>query len=301
MHKLLRIGRNTADLERAVAFYRDALGLHVANANAAVPAWTLLPGLCDSPPRCARLSIGGQHIEFTEFRDAEPYPAHSASNDSWFQHCAIVTSDMRAAYARVMQHGAIPITRGGPQTLPPSTGSVVAFKFRDPDGHPLELIAFPGGAGDPCWQSMHGNGTTLGIDHSAIGVTDVERSILFYQLLGLDVAARGVNQGIEQQRLDDLGDVEVDVIAMHAAICTPHLELLGYRQPRGRANAAAGLAGIVADRVVWQADNVDVLLDALSGADFTDSILASGLIGGATVALLRDPDRHLLVLRDVPE
>ena len=31
----------------------------------------------------------------------------------------------------------------GPQLLPPSTGSVTAFKVRDPDGHPLELSYNP--------------------------------------------------------------------------------------------------------------------------------------------------------------
>ena len=32
------------------------------------------------------------------------------------------------------------ISRNGPEALP---GGVVAFKFRGPDGHPLELIQFP--------------------------------------------------------------------------------------------------------------------------------------------------------------
>ncbi|WIG57175.1 MAG: hypothetical protein OJF61_002963 [Rhodanobacteraceae bacterium] len=300
IQKLLRIERNTAELERALRFYRDALGFRVEDANAAPPAWTLLPGLCDSAPRCARLSLGAQSLVLTEFPAAAPYPSDGASNDACFQHCAIVTDDMTAAYDRVLRHGATPVTRGGPQTLPPSAGSVTAFKFRDPDGHPLELIAFPDGIGDPVWQSMHAKDPTLGIDHSAICVADVERSTLFYELLGLHVASRGVNRGVEQQRLDNLADVEVDVVAMQGAARTPHLELLGYHRPRGRANPAAALTAIAADRLVWQAGKVDVLLDALTDGDFARAIVASGFIGGATIALLRDPDGHLLVLRDLP-
>jgi catechol 2,3-dioxygenase-like lactoylglutathione lyase family enzyme len=207
---------------------------------------------------------------------------------------------MATAYARVLAHHATPITQDGPQTLPPSTGWVTAWKFRDPDGHPLELIAFPHDTGDPAWQSVHANSPTLGIDHSAINVADVDRSILFYELLGLRVVARGVNRGPEQQRLDDLAGVEVDVIGMQGATRTPHLELLGYRQPRGCADPSAGLTAVAADRLVWQAENVDMLLDALTDGDFTGTITASGFIGGATVALLRDPDGHLLVLRDRP-
>jgi catechol 2,3-dioxygenase-like lactoylglutathione lyase family enzyme len=295
---LLRIERNTADIARAIAFHRDALGFRVDDGNAAAPAWTLLPGLCDAAPRCARLSLGVQTLVLAEFPNAAPYPQDGASNDASFQHCAIVVDDMDAACARVMRHGATPITQDGPQTLPPSTGSVTAFKFRDPDGHPLELIAFPPGTGDPAWQSPRTRGPTLGIDHSAIGVADVDRSILFHELLGLHVAGRGVNRGIEQQRLDDLADVEVDVVALEGTARTPHLELLGYRHPRGHANAPAGLAAIAADRLVWQAEAVDTLLEALTDGDFTDAIIASGFIGGATIALLRDPDGHLLVLRD---
>lgn len=300
IRKLLRIERNTANLARAVAFYRDALGFRVDDAVAATPAWALLPGLCDTAPRCARLALGAQALTLTEFPDAAPYPKDHASNDSCFQHCAIVVDDMDAACDRAMRHGAAAITLDGPQTLPPSTGSVAAFKFRDPDGHPLELIAFPDGTGDPVWQSAQAASPSLGIDHSAISVADVERSILFYELLGLRVAAHGLNRGVEQDRLDNLAGVEVDVVALEATASTPHLELLGYRHPHGRANPPAGLTAVGADRLAWQAGKVDMLLDALTDSDFTDAIVASGFIAGATVALLRDPDGHLLVLRDRP-
>lgn len=296
----LRLERNTAHLERAIAFYRDALGFVVEDASAAAPAWALLPGLCDTPPRCAGLSLGAQSLMLTEFPNAAPYPEDRASNDLCFQHCAIVTEDMPSAHDRVLRHGATPITQGGPQTLPPSTGSVTAFKFRDPDGHPLELIAFPDGAGDPAWQSGTGEGATLGIDHSGISVANVERSVLHYELLGLRIAVRGVNRGLEQQRLDALADVEVDVIALQARTRTPHLELLGYRRPPGRATAPPALTAIASDRSVWQAENVDVLLEALADAGFPDGVVVSGFARGATVALLRDPDGHLNVLNESP-
>ena len=92
----------------------------------------------------------------------------------------------------------------------------------------------------------------------------------------------------------------MDVVALEGTTRTPHLELLACRHPRGRAAASPRLTDIAADRLVWHAGNVDVLLGALTDGDFTGSIIASGFIGGATVALLRDPDGHLLVLRDLP-
>jgi catechol 2,3-dioxygenase-like lactoylglutathione lyase family enzyme len=300
IRKLLRIERNTANLARATAFYCDALGFHVDDPDAAPPAWTLLPGLCDTAPHCAQLLLGAQSLLLTEFPGAAPYPENAASNDTGFQHCAIVACDMRAACDRVMRRGATPITRERPQTLPPSTGSVTAFKFRDPEGHPLELIAFPAGTGDPAWQSMRSADLSLGIDHSAIGVADAGRSVPFYELLGLRVGARGINRGVEQERLDNLADVEVEVVAMQAAARTPHLELLGYRRPRGRANAPQRLTAVAADRLVWQAEKVDVLLEAVTDGDFAAAIVVSGFVHGRTVALLRDPDGHLNVLEGWP-
>lgn len=294
---LLRIGRNTPDLERAIAFHRDALGFDVIDANAPPPAWTRLPGVDAMPSRCARLALGAQEIELAEFRDAAPYPQDSTSCDLWFQHFAIVTADIQTAFQRAVAHGAVPITREGPQRLPPTTGSVTAFKFRDPDGHPLELLAFPPGTGDTYWRAARsGNAPTLGIDHSAISVGDAERSIRFYELLGLQVAAREVNRGVEQQRLDDLADVAVDVVTMEAPARTPHLELLGYRHPHGRHRPAAPLTAVAADRLAWSADGIEVLLDAVADAGFAGAVPGNGLDGGRTVALLRDPDGHLLVL-----
>ena len=223
-------GRNTANLDRALGFYRDALGCRVIDMHGAVPRWARL--LATMPARCAGLALGNERIELLEFAACTPYPALPAASDPWFQHCAIVVSDMEAAHRHVVDLGGVRITRGGPQLLPPGNGSVTAFKFRDPDGHPLELIAFPAGSGDPEWQARRKQAVTLGIDHSAICVADSARSIAFYELLGFRVVARTVNHGGAQERLDGLPGVEVEVIAMQASARTPHLELLAYPRPR---------------------------------------------------------------------
>lgn len=299
VQRLLRIGRNTADLDRAIAFHCDGLGFRIDDAQANDRStWTRLQGMHVQPQHSACLRLGAQRLELTEFPELAPVPVAGAACDLGFQHCAIVVSDMDAAYHRVMKRGATPITRDGPQLLPPSTGSVSAYKFRDPDGHPLELLHFPRGTGDPTWQRGATHDNALGIDHSAISVSDVERSIAFYALLGLRVVARGMNRGAAQQRLDGLDDVLVDVVALApAATRTPHLELLGYRDPRGRSAPQLDIAALAADRLVWATRDAAALADKMARGDFADAIVARG----CDDALVRDPDGHLSMLATTPD
>lgn len=296
--RLLRLSRNVADLARAVAFYRDALGFDlIAQTRLTDPAWSEALGMPGACATSAMLQLGEQTLELLAFDSpGRPYPADSTSADCWFQHVAIVVADMPVAYAQLCRHVFVPISRHGPQQLPANTGSVSAFKFRDPDGHPLELIHFPPGIGDPCWQQRRA--LFLGIDHSAVAVADAERSLAFYsQWLGLHASARSCNQGSAQQQLDDLADVQVDVLALQSMRThTPHVELLGYRTPRGRACAAGTMPhDSVADRLLWQVDDVPAWSERLARAQVEGlSPRTSVLANGRQLLLLRDPDGHLL-------
>ena len=122
--------------------------------------------------RRSLLRLGRERIELLEFTDSagRPYPPDSTSTDLWFQHMAIVVNDMTDAYQRVMANRRFrPISRNGPVRLPDSSGGVTAFKFRDHDGHPLELLAFPEGRVPGAWRTANGTGSFLGVDHTAIG------------------------------------------------------------------------------------------------------------------------------------
>jgi catechol 2,3-dioxygenase-like lactoylglutathione lyase family enzyme len=233
---LALIRLNVSDLRRARSFYCEALGFTVAE---------------NATPRLLRLALGAQVIELVETQ-GRPYPSGSTSADLWFQHFAIVTTDIAEAHARVMCYETAAITQGGPQLLPPAAGAVRAFKFRDPDGHPLELLQFAGATAR--WPAR-ADRLTIGIDHTAISVSDSERSIAFYQNLGLVLVARQTNTGPAQERLDGLSDVAVEVIAMaRPGAPPPHLELLCYRMPRGRTlEAQSNPQDIVDTKTVLQA------------------------------------------------
>ena len=227
--RLDRVAINVGNIVDAARFYTNALGFIPDAAAQPDPSTATLLGV--HRVQSMLLQRGRQRIELTQCDPpGKPYPAGSLANDLWFQHCALVTNDIAGAYQRLCQHAFTPISQNGPQILP---GGIAAFKFRDPDGHPLELIQFPNA--NPA--------TAGGIDHSAISVSNVERSIRFYtEQLSLSETARQVNTGPAQDALDGLHGVTVDVLALVPAQASPHLELLCYRAPQGRAGGADGIA-----------------------------------------------------------
>lgn len=272
--RVLRLGalrRVVRDLAASVAFYRHGLGFRVVG-DAHAPA---LRGV-------VVLALGQERIELVAASANVRWPAPADAPDVRFQHVAVVASDIERAYHQLQSVAPVSIGRGGPQQLPQAAGGVRAFKFRDPDGHPLEIIEFPAGTGDRRWHAAavrHADGPTLGIDHSAICVADAERSIAFYAQLGFSVATRQRNVGPEQARLDGLDVSEVEVIALRppspATSAGPHLELLAYLTPQPTAaQASKAKAGgqVTQDRLVWR------LADAASGAE---------------PGLLIDPDGHI--------
>lgn len=179
------------------------------------------------------LRLGDEALELTSATGSRADPPRS--NATGFQHCAIIVSDMEAALARLATvPGWTAISRAGSERLPAASGGATAFKFRDPDGHPLEFLQFAPGAVPPVWRRGADGPACLGIDHSAIAVSDADRAIAFYEGLGFTLGERHLNRGPEQARLDELDvpQAEVEVVSLQAAGgAPPHLELLCYRDP----------------------------------------------------------------------
>jgi len=300
--KLIRVSITVADLPGTAAFYRDQLGLKVGpEQTLGDSAWNSLLGLdAGTTARAIDVTLGEHVLKLVAFDPpGHPYPTERASNDQWFEHVALVTGDITAVWQRLERRSPGVITKGDPVLLPPNTGSVTAFKFRDPEGHPLELIFFPKGVGDPIWQQTSGTGI-LGYDHTAISVVDVDRSVAFYtNLLGFHVGGRSLNQGPEQDRLDGLTACQVDVVALQPAnVATPHVELLHYRTPRGRTRAAEVKANDVASaRQVHKVDDLDALVGRLEAERI--AFVSPGVVtlkDGGKAASIRDPDGHMILL-----
>jgi catechol 2,3-dioxygenase-like lactoylglutathione lyase family enzyme len=271
--------RTVADLAVTEGFYRDGLGFERVAPPEPVPAaHAEAMGLAGLKAQQLRLLLGGQSVTFIATEPAgAPYPADPLTTDPFFQHLAIPVRDMDAAIARLARRNPTQISRGGAQVLPASTGGVTAYKFRDPDGHPLELIYFPDGPPAERWRDAPG--LFLGIDHSAITVTDVDAILSFLTgPLGLAIAQTGLNRGAEQARLDGVEDPEVDVIALAPPVPAPHVELLHYRRPAPRraSRAAFGPADRASTRFVFAVPDMGSLLPALRGAGFAPHSSADG-------------------------
>ncbi len=261
VRRLSRITMVCGEPERLSDFYEAAFGFKRTDEELITePAFATLISIPGATARVVKLQLGEQEVELIAIRpQGQSYPRGVSGRSPLFQHLAIVVSDMTAAYERLQAHrGWAPISTDGPQLLPLSSGGVAAYKFRDPDGHPLELIAFGRDAVPARWQKTPSTGC-VGIDHSAISVADTQRSVKFYERLGLRNMGGSLNQGPEQDKLDDIAGAHVEVTELAPMQATPHVELLCYRGDHDRRSASAGTNDMAATRLVLKLENKEIL------------------------------------------
>jgi catechol 2,3-dioxygenase-like lactoylglutathione lyase family enzyme len=298
VQRLSRIRLVSEQPRRLASFYESAFGFSRSDethlAGAPLASLFRIPG---AKAHAIALELGSQKIELLGIDPGgEAYPAAVPAWSLLFQHFAIIVSSMADAYARLqVQSGWTPISTDGPQLLPASAGGVAAFKFRDPEGHPLELLAFPLHAVPVIWEKSLANGC-LGIDHSAISVADTSRSASFYQRLGLQRSGGSHNTGPAQDRLDNVKRAVVEVTALAPPEPTPHIELLCYRGSLNRDTRLPTINGAAATQLILVIESTGVL-DTLC-AQNADALYSGPIVfeDGVARAMMRDPDGHLLCL-----
>jgi catechol 2,3-dioxygenase-like lactoylglutathione lyase family enzyme len=300
------IGMTVSDMDRAVAFYSELTFQKVSDIEVYGEQYEHLEGVFGARMRIVRMQLGNQFLDLTQYLapPGRPIPADSRSNDLWFQHIAIVVRNMDQAFDK-LRTLKVQFVSTGPQTLPPSikaAAGIKAFYFRDPDGHNLEIIYFPPGKGDPRWQEKTDK-VFLGIDHTAIGISNTDASLHFYQdLLGLRKAGESENFGTEQEHLNQVFGAHLRITGMRAA-SGPGIEFLEYLTPRdGRPRPADIHAN---DIVHWQTmlatDDLDLLVSKLRDAHVR--FVSPGIVAMpkdktefSKGALVSDPDGHDLLL-----
>jgi catechol 2,3-dioxygenase-like lactoylglutathione lyase family enzyme len=299
-----RVTLIVSDLDRAEDDYVTTFGCSVEQRDDIEPSLTRVLCIPHARGRRSLLRLGRERIELLEFADSagRPYPLDSTSTDLWFQHMAIVVNDMTLAHQQVVANRRFrPISRNGPVRLPDNSGGVTAFKFRDHDGHPLELLAFAEGRVPGEWRNADGAAPFLGVDHTAIAVSNTVGSTRFFRsVFGFGVGTRTENRGPEQADLDDVEDVHVSVTRLAPDLPAPRLELLRYHAgPRRPIPTDTASNDIVATHSAVRVASLDATRAALArrGMPLADDgivILHSGL----RAALVSGPDGHRFLLEE---
>jgi catechol 2,3-dioxygenase-like lactoylglutathione lyase family enzyme len=293
-------------MERSVKFYSTVLGFEkTADHEYTGDAYENLEGLFGLNMHVVTMQLGDESIELVDYLTAggKPIPVDSRANDLWFQHIAIVVSDMDKAFAHLRKFN-VEYVSALPQTIPasnPAAAGIRAFYFHDPDNHNLELIYFPPGKGNPKWQTAGGK-LFRGIDHTAIAVSNTANSLKFYRdALGLGLKGESFNYGIEQSRLNNVENDSLHISGLRA----PEgfgVEFLEYLKPGpGRTYSSVRADDLVAWQTAVQVNDVNAVYAKLKAAGY--EMVSRRVVTFAGDGLpkrqafvVRDPDGHLVMV-----
>ena len=313
--KLINISQTTFNLQEQIDWYTTNLGFSCISETRIDGSWLgELIGIPGAIINKASLKIGEELLELWEFEQVTtqkndkiepiPIPEDSQSNDLWFQHICIVVSNLNEAFNKGASN-ATQISRSL-VTLPESNkeaANIEAVKIKDSLGHPLELLKFPKDKGDQRWHKPNSK-LFMGIDHTAIGVSDTQKSIKFYsELLGLKIVGNGVNTGKEQDDLDGLINTKVVITSLRPSDNGMGIEFLDYQLPnpirRERLNPRA--TDLNEWRIMLLVEDIKSIHNKLSSIWPANSIgpiisIPSNLWGGTLAFQVRDPDGHALIL-----
>ena len=237
--KVESVGFTVSDMDKAIDFYTRVLPFEkISDVEIWGEDYEHLSRVFGARVRVARFRLGNETLELTEYlnSNSRPIPVESRSNDRWFQHVAIIVSDMDKAF-EILRKNKVRFASPAPQTLPatiPNAAGIRAFYFKDFDNHVLEILQFPSDKGAPKWHDLARTGKLfLGIDHTAIVVGDTETSLKFYRdILGLSVAGESMNFGTEQEHLNNVFGARLHITGLKTKQDGIAVEFLEYLAPR---------------------------------------------------------------------
>src|SRR5499425_3227489 len=200
-----------SDMDQAVDFYSRVLSFKtVSDTEVAGETYENLEGVFGVRIRVVRMQLGDEFIELSEYLAPKGRSINvgARSNDRSFQHIAIIVTDMDKAYAWLRQNK-VEHASSGPQRLPDwnkNASGIRAFYFKDPDGHPLEILQFPPDKGSEKWHRPSDK-------------------------LFMRIAGESENYGTEQEHLNNVFGAHLRITSLRAA-SGPGVELLEYLSPR---------------------------------------------------------------------
>jgi catechol 2,3-dioxygenase-like lactoylglutathione lyase family enzyme len=292
---------SVADLDRSVAFYRDAVGLapdpspaFPSGASRELEALTRAPG---ATVRAATLKVPGGDVRLTlaQFSGVDARPVRQRLQDPGGVKLVVRVKDMDAAFARVRERIGGVYTEGGAPMKPEGPAAINrAVIMRDPDGFPLEF-AFQNG---PIAADVPASSNVIG-GWATFIVGDVQATIEFYhdhlgfQPVGVPTALAPVVLSL-QGTPTATGSMSVGMRPPGAAATW---RLYGFSNV-DRTRLAGRLQDPGTAAVSFWTDDVPSLLERLKAAGV--AVEAEGarpvMVDGRVRAFFRDPNGLLIEL-----
>jgi catechol 2,3-dioxygenase-like lactoylglutathione lyase family enzyme len=293
------------DLTKAVAFYRDGLGLDVQGEPANADANPALRDMFGLPDAHLRWQIGrppGMRtgVEIVEISKAGGKPLDRRVQDSGAFMLIVFVRDVDATFARVKALGAPVVTKGGaPIGLPAGKPRLRVVVVKDPDGHFVEIVQ----ADQPPETQAPPSANVIGV-RVRLTVTDVDKALSLYRdTLGMKV--RSVDQFKKDSDVNNmlgLSNAQYRVGMLEVPSSGLVFEVIDFKGV-DRKSVRGNIQDAGSTRIQLQVRDVDAAIDALKrhgGAVVSTAGTTVNLPGrgGATtkVAIVRDPDNLFLVL-----
>lgn len=299
-----------ADLDSAIAFYRDGIGFDVQGEPASADENPELRAMFGLPDARLRWQIGRAPptpggVEIVEISGAGGRPVERQVDDPGAVTLMVVVRDIDATLARLERLGAPVVTRtGAPVKVGAEPRSVLAVVVQDPAGHFVELVqpaSLP-----PAPEGSAANVVAVRVRHT---VANLERSLALYRdALGLRGGAELPPYESEPTVLDLVGlprDAQYRFTMLTVPTSGLGVELIEFKGARRRAEP-----GHIADpgstRMQLRVADMDAAVAALTQAG--GAVVSTGgrpldlPAGNATlrVGIVRDPDDLFLVLIEAP-
>jgi catechol 2,3-dioxygenase-like lactoylglutathione lyase family enzyme len=290
------------DLDKAIAFYRDGLGLDIQGAPSNAEQNPALRNMFGLPDAQLRWTVGRPPamrtgVEIVEIRKAESKPVERRMQDSGAFTLILIVRELDPIVARLKSMGAPIVTTGGTPVDVPFGGKARGIVVKDPDGHFVELVQAPAG------EAPAPNASNITAVRVRLTVEDAGQTMRLYQQLGL---AGTMNVMFESSapvlRMFGLkADTQYRVATMDVAN-GPKLEFIDFKGV-DRRSVRANIQDPGSTRMQLQVRDVDAAIELLKAAGGAVVSTGGGTVelpgrGGATtkVAIVRDPNNLFLVL-----
>jgi catechol 2,3-dioxygenase-like lactoylglutathione lyase family enzyme len=294
-----------SDLDKAVAFYRDGLGLDVQGTPANADANPALRDMFGLPDAQLRWQIGrppGMRtgVEIVEITKARGKRLERRVQDSGAFMLLVFVRDVDATFARVKALGAPVVTRGGaPIGLPAGKPRFRVVVVKDPDGHFVEIVQ----ADQPPETQAPPTANVIAVRVRLV-VADVDKALAIYRdALGMKVrSVDAFKKDPDVNAMLGLNDGQYRVGMLEVPTTGLIFEVIDFKGV-DRRTVRGNIQDPGSTRIQLQVRDVDAAIDALErhgGAVVSTGGTTVNLPGrgGATtkVAIVRDPDNLFLVL-----